>query len=307
MSTKKVQYNINVKDNEDTVESKGCFDTIEEASKCLTDFVNSHNSLCTAFPYELQNMGSFNYRSDNDKFHAYIERYVLDETKTEYNIDYNLRKEYKELFPDLPIRSFNVLVVGNPKVGKSTWITRLRTGEFTKEYVPNLHQTFSTLRFNTTEGLIEIHIKEHTEINDHWRVDGTIVICDATDIDSFKDAIKLIDLRKTKQVFVCNKVDLKDRVVLPKDILSFDFLKRKIIPWYEISAKSNYQFEKPFLSLIRQMMNDYSIKFVPEEAIEPPEAFLRNMDDLVLRESFNSAYLPYTKEQLITESLARMI
>ena len=41
-----------------------------------------------------------------------------------------------------------------------------------------------------------------------------------------------------------NKVDCKDRIVKPKDIY---FHRKKNLQYYDISAKSNYNFEKPFL------------------------------------------------------------
>jgi GTP-binding nuclear protein Ran len=49
---------------------------------------------------------------------------------------------------------------------------------------------------------------------------------------------------------VGNKVDVKDRKVKPKDII---FHRRKNLQYYDISAKSNYNFEKPFLYLARKL------------------------------------------------------
>ena len=45
-----------------------------------------------------------------------------------------------------------------------------------------------------------------------------------------------------------NKVDMKDRKVKPKQIT---FHRKKNIQYFDISAKSNYNFEKPFLCKFR--------------------------------------------------------
>ena len=43
-----------------------------------------------------------------------------------------------------------------------------------------------------------------------------------------------------------NKVDVKERKVKAKAIV---FHRKKNLQYYDISAKSNYNFEKPFLSV----------------------------------------------------------
>ena len=41
--------------------------------------------------------------------------------------------------------------------------------------------------------------------------------------------------------------------------------------YYDISAKSNYNFEKPFLWLARKLVGDANLEFVEMPALEPPE------------------------------------
>ena len=41
--------------------------------------------------------------------------------------------------------------------------------------------------------------------------------------------------------------------------------------YYDISAKSNYNFEKPFLWLARKLIGDPNLEFVAMPALEPPE------------------------------------
>jgi GTP-binding nuclear protein Ran len=47
-----------------------------------------------------------------------------------------------------------------------------------------------------------------------------------------------------------NKVDVKERKVKAKTIT---FHRKKNLQYYDISAKSNYNFEKPFLWLARKL------------------------------------------------------
>lgn len=41
--------------------------------------------------------------------------------------------------------------------------------------------------------------------------------------------------------------------------------------YYDISAKSNYNFEKPFLWLARKLVGDPNLEFVEMPALVPPE------------------------------------
>ena len=52
-------------------------------------------------------------------------------------------------------------------------------------------------------------------------------------------------------VLVGNKVDVKERKVKAKQIT---FHRKKNLQYYDISAKSNYNFEKPFLWLARKLV-----------------------------------------------------
>ena len=68
-----------------------------------------------------------------------------------------------------------------------------------------------------------------------------------------------------------NKVDCKDRKVKPKDII---FHRKKNLQYYDISAKSNYNFEKPFLYILRKLTGDPNLNFVEAIALAPAEVQL---------------------------------
>lgn len=69
-------------------------------------------------------------------------------------------------------------------------------------------------------------------------------------------------------VLTGNKVEIKDRKVKAKQIT---FHRKKNLQYYDISAKSNYNFEKPFLWLARKLSGDNNLQFVEAPALQPPE------------------------------------
>jgi GTP-binding nuclear protein Ran len=72
-------------------------------------------------------------------------------------------------------------------------------------------------------------------------------------------------------VLLGNKVDMKDRKVKAKQIT---FHRKKNLAYYDISAKSNYNFEKPFLYLARKLTGIGDLAFTEAPAYAPPEVQL---------------------------------
>jgi len=68
---------------------------------------------------------------------------------------------------------------------------------------------------------------------------------------------------------VGNKCEVKERKVKTKQI---NFHRKKNMQYYEISAKTNYNFEKPFLHLARKLSGESSLVFTEAPALHPPEA-----------------------------------
>jgi GTP-binding nuclear protein Ran len=58
------------------------------------------------------------------------------------------------------------------------------------------------------------------------------------------------------------------RAVKPKDIT---FHRKKNLQYYDVSAKSNYNFEKPFLYLARKLSKSPTLDFVAAPALMPAE------------------------------------
>jgi len=65
-----------------------------------------------------------------------------------------------------------------------------------------------------------------------------------------------------------NKVDVKERKVKTGAVT---FHRKKNLQYFEISAKSNYNFEKPFLWLARKLVGNATLEFVAAPALAPAE------------------------------------
>lgn len=63
-------------------------------------------------------------------------------------------------------------------------------------------------------------------------------------------------------------MDIEDRKVKAKSVV---FHRKKNLQNYDISAKSNHNFEKPSLWLARKLPEDPHLEFVAMPALAPPQ------------------------------------
>ena len=66
-------------------------------------------------------------------------------------------------------------------------------------------------------------------------------------------------------------MDIKDRKAKVKSTVVHH---KKNLQYYDISAKSNYNFEKPFLWLARKLIGDPNLEFVAMPALAPHEVVM---------------------------------
>jgi len=160
--------------------------------------------------------------------------------------------------------NFDIILVGESGVGKSTLVERLRTGEYQKKHIPTPLKNKESLIFYTNKGVITFKIME-TNINDSFdSFDGVLYFADFTRKDTL-DNIRV--LTKKPNVLCVNKVDVKEKKISVKDTSAFKGVDAK----YHISAKSNYNYEKPFLYLTRIFLGEDTC-FVEAPAILAPIA-----------------------------------
>lgn len=87
-------------------------------------------------------------------------------------------------------------------------------------------------------------------------------------------------------VLVGNKVDQKDRKVRARQIT---FHRTRNLQYYDISAKSNYQYEKPFLWILRQLTGNPNLVLTEAISLAPQEIIMDEAQIQTLNAEWNEA------------------
>ncbi|MCJ1236735.1 GTP-binding nuclear protein gsp1/Ran [Varicellaria rhodocarpa] len=176
--------------------------------------------------------------------------------------------------------TFKLVLVGDGGTGKTTFVKRHLTGEFEKKYIATLGVEVHPLGFSTNYGAIQFDVwdtagqEKFGGLRDGYYINGQcgIIMFDVTSRITYKnvpnwhrDLVRVCE--NIPIVLTGNKVDVKERKVKAKTIT---FHRKKNLQYYDISAKSNYNFEKPFLWLARKLTGNQALEFVAEVSLEPP-------------------------------------
>lgn len=179
------------------------------------------------------------------------------------------------------INTFKVVLVGSAGCGKTTFLKRHRTGQFETRYLSTIGCEVHPLSFNTNYGKVILSVwdcagqEKFQGLKEGYytKADAGIVMFDLTSSLSYRDvqlttADLKLSLPNVPLVICGNKSDELERKVRAKDIILHRLIGCK---YYDISAKTNYNFEKPFLSLIRKLMGHDDLIFIAEEPVKPVE------------------------------------
>ena len=190
-----------------------------------------------------------------------------------------------------PVAEFKITFIGDGSVGKTTFIKRHLTGEFQKPYIPTQGAEVYPLNLQTNRGLIRFNIwdtagqeKFGGMRNCHYiGSNGAVIMFDLTSRNTYKNVANWHkDITKICEnipiVIVGNKADVKDRKVKARMI---NFHRKYNLQYYDVSAKSNYQYEKPFLWLARQLTGDQNLVLTENILINQP---LIHMDEEHIRQ-----------------------
>lgn len=172
------------------------------------------------------------------------------------------------------------MLVGDGATGKTTFVKRHLTGEFEKQYNATVGCEVHPMNFFTSKGEVHLMVWDTAGqeklgcLRDGYYIGahGGIIMFDVCARITYQNVPKWHkDLTRVcpdaHLVLVGNKVDVKDRKVKAKQIV---FHRKKNIQYYDISAKSNYQYEKPFLHLIRKMTGENDLSLTEAPALAPP-------------------------------------
>jgi len=181
---------------------------------------------------------------------------------------------------------FKLVLVGDGSVGKTTFAKRHLTGEFEKKYNATVGVEVHPLQFQTNRGLIVYNVwdtagqEKFGGLRDGYYIGGqcAIIMFDVTSRITYKNVPNwhkdLIRVCENIPIVLCgNKVDVKDRKVKAKAIT---FHRKNNMQYYDISARSNYNFEKPFLWLARKLAGDANLEFTAMPALMPAEVQMDN-------------------------------
>tara|TARA_B100000073_G_scaffold329979_1_gene318062 strand:- start:2640 stop:3299 length:660 start_codon:yes stop_codon:yes gene_type:complete len=165
--------------------------------------------------------------------------------------------------------------------GKTTFVKRHLTGEFEKKYLPTVGVAVHPLDFNTNCGPIRFDCwdtagqEKFGGLRDGYYIHGqcAIIMFDVTSRTTYKNVPTwhrdITRVCEDIPIVLCgNKVDVRNRQVRAKTIT---FHRKKNLQYYELSAKSNYNFEKPFLYLARKLAGNAQLVFTESPALAPPE------------------------------------
>jgi GTP-binding nuclear protein Ran len=182
---------------------------------------------------------------------------------------------------DAPAVEFKLVLIGDGGVGKTTFVKRHLTGEYEKRYIATVGVEVHPLSFSTTRGRVVFNVwdtagqEKLSGLRDGYYIGGQcgIIMFDVTSRITYKNVPKWHrDLVRVCEnvpiVLVGNKVDVKDRKVKAKQIT---YHRRHNLQYFDVSAKSNYQFEKPFLWLARRLSGDPNLTLVEAPVLAPVE------------------------------------
>merc|ERR1711935_143759 len=197
------------------------------------------------------------------------------------------------------VPQFKCLLVGDGGVGKTTFVKRHVTGEFGKKYVATIGVEVHPLNFDTNRGRICFNVwdtagqEKFGGLRDGYYIQGqcAIIMFDVTGRITYKNVpFWFRDLVRVCEsipiVLVGNKVDVKERKVKVKQI---NFHRKKNLNYYDISAKSNFNYEKPFLYLAKKLVGDQHLTFVDTPALAPAEVTIDIQRQQAIQQELDAA------------------
>ena len=182
---------------------------------------------------------------------------------------------------DMPPKAeFKLVVIGDGGVGKTTYVKRHLTGEFQKPYIPTRGAECNIIDFFTNHGKIRFHIwdtagqEKFGNLRECYYIGAqcAIIMFDLTSRQTYKNVPKWHkDLVKICEnipiVLVGNKADVKERKLKARQI---NFHRKRSLQYFDVSAKSNYQYEKPFLWLLKQLTGDPNLILTQQVIVQNP-------------------------------------
>lgn len=214
--------------------------------------------------------------------------------------------------------TITVLMIGNEGCGKTSFLKRQTTGDFEKEYYPTIG--VHTFRLKPYKNLPELCIYDTGDLHRkicYTEAEAAFCMFDFTSLESYHKLVDLVkELRDIKPniplIVLGNKCDCKNREVKPLHIR----LHRDLgLSYFDVSAKSNYNQDKPFMKLysllgytqspvINDEENGIETKIRIDNLFNQKEALLKNFEIMIANEN-KKEILEYLKKH--PEELVKII
>ncbi|KAJ5077385.1 ras-related protein rab-13 [Anaeramoeba ignava] len=162
---------------------------------------------------------------------------------------------------------YNVLLIGDCEIGKSSILRRICENEFSDEYLSTIGVDFNTKRITIDSGGIKLVIWDTSGqerfkkiTNSYYRgAHGIILVYDITNEESFENieenwmtSIKENANENVKTILIGNKCDLEEKRQVSKE-KGKEFADEYKIPFYEVSAKNNINIDNTFFEITRNI------------------------------------------------------
>ena len=166
--------------------------------------------------------------------------------------------------------NYKIVLFGDKGVGKTTFLKRHLTGEFSKSYIATLGVDVIPLRFNTNYGPLVFNVwdcagdEKFKGLDDGYYInaDGAILMFDQSSevspVSVGRLHNKFTRVSKGPVILCGSKYDTRN----PESINEIGNLVRTLnLTYYDISSKSDYNYDKPFLTLARKLTKKPNLVF----------------------------------------------
>jgi GTP-binding nuclear protein Ran len=176
--------------------------------------------------------------------------------------------------------TFKVCLIGGAGTGKTTFLTRHSTGEFCREYNPTKGVNVSELSFATNEGQYTLKVWDTAGCADleglgdayYIQADAAIAFYDQKNIERTNQLVTNF-VRVCPEAPIINVWSKSDRIQESQFVKATAKEHRSRIvqgnrTTYQVSSFNNYNYEKPFLEILRVLSKKPNLCFAAPKPLD---------------------------------------